>query len=102
SAQGYITGLGGDIGPGTSTLINHLIGLLKADQEDIKLLDSDEIERDREDLLNRTGLVFAEDNFPEHLSPTTLEKLLAVYFEAWDSDVYHKYLNDYNVRSEEH
>jgi len=95
--KGYITGLVGDNGAGKSTLINHLIGLLKADQGDIKILGSDEIERDREDLLNRIGLVFAEDNFPEHLSPTTLEKLLAVYFEAWDSDVYHKYLNDFNV-----
>ncbi|WP_017549457.1 ABC transporter ATP-binding protein [Salinicoccus carnicancri] len=95
--RGYITGLVGDNGAGKSTLINHLIGLLKADRGDVTILGSDDIERDREDLLNRIGLVFAEDNFPEHLSPAKLEKLLTVYFEAWDSTVYHKYLDDFNV-----
>ncbi|KKK32954.1 hypothetical protein WN59_12995 [Salinicoccus sediminis] len=95
--KGYITGMVGDNGAGKSTLINHFTGLLKADRGDVKILGSDDIERDRENLLNRIGMVFAEDNFPEHLSPAKLEKLLTVYFEAWDSAVYHKYLDDFKV-----
>lgn len=95
--KGYITGMVGDNGAGKSTLINHFTGLLKADRGDVKILGSDDIERDRENLLNRIGMVFAEDNFPEHLSPAKLENLLTVYFEAWDSAVYHKYLDDFKV-----
>lgn len=95
--KGYITGLIGQNGAGKSTLINHMIGLLKADRGAIKMLGSEDIEKDREILLNRIGFVFAEDKFPEHLSPVKMEKLLSVYYDRWDSVTYHKYLKNFNV-----
>lgn len=95
--KGYITGLIGENGAGKSTLINQMIGLMKADRGDIKILESEDIEKDRSDLMNRIGMVFAEDNFPEHLSPAKLEKILSIFYERWDSSIYHGYLKAFNV-----
>lgn len=95
--KGYITGLIGQNGAGKSTLINHMIGLMKADRGEIKILGSENIEKDRSDLLNRIGMVFAEDNFPKHLSPIKLEKILTIYYHRWDKMIYQDYLEKFNV-----
>lgn len=95
--KGYITGLIGENGAGKSTLIYHFIGLLKADRGQIGILGSKDIEQDREQLLNRIGMVFAEDNFPHHMSPLKLEKLMRAYYARWDSKLYHEYLEKFRV-----
>ena len=77
--KGYITGLIGENGAGKSVLINHLLTLKKADTGKVVLLGNEDIERDRTDLLNRIGFVFAEDNFPQNYTPRKVEKVLSVY-----------------------
>lgn len=96
-SKGYITGLIGENGAGKSTLIYHMIGLMKADRGGIEILGSEDMEKDRSELLNRIGMVFAEDNFPKHMSPVGLEKLLSVYYDRWDSDIYHNYLERFKI-----
>ena len=66
--KGYITGLIGENGSGKSTLIHHMLTLKKQDGGRISILDKD-LELEREELLNRIGLVFAEDRFPQNISP---------------------------------
>src|SRR5699024_162963 len=95
--KGYITGLIGENGAGKSVLLNHLLALKKADTGKVVLLGSEDMERERTGLLNRIGFVFSEDNFPQNYTPRKLEKILRVYYENWQSDVFSSYLQMFRV-----
>lgn len=98
--RGYITGFIGKNGSGKTTLIQHLVGLKKQDAGTIQILGSDDIERDRVDLLNRIGIMFAEDNFPRKETVQSLEKTLNMFYENWDTKLFHNYLIRFNVNTE--
>ncbi|WP_031545045.1 ABC transporter ATP-binding protein [Salinicoccus luteus] len=94
--KGYITGLIGENGSGKSTLIHHMLALKKQDGGRISILDKD-LEMEREELLNRIGLVFAEDRFPQNISPKRLNGLLTIYYNNWHADTFFAYLERFNV-----
>ncbi|OZT78123.1 hypothetical protein CFN03_02240 [Salinicoccus roseus] len=94
--KGYITGLIGENGSGKSTLIHHMLTLKKQDEGRISILDKDP-ELEREELLNTIGLVFAEDRFPQNLSPKKLNRLLNIYYINWHADTFFAYLERFNV-----
>ncbi|WP_373446151.1 ABC transporter ATP-binding protein [Salinicoccus bachuensis] len=94
--KGYITGLIGENGSGKSTLIHHMLVLKKQDGGRISILDKD-LEKEREELLNRIGLVFAEDRFPQNINPKRLNGLLTVYYDHWHADTFFAYLERFNV-----
>lgn len=95
--KGYITGFIGENGSGKTTLINQLIGLKKPDSGEIKMLGSDDIEVDRAVLLNKIGIAFAEDNFPRRETAISFEKTLKMFFEHWDSALFHEYLSKFKI-----
>lgn len=94
---GYITGFIGENGAGKTTLIQHLVGLKKQESGTIKILGSENIEKEREDLLNRIGIAFSEDNFPRKETPKTLEKTLNDFYQNWDTQLFNQYLEQFKI-----
>ncbi|MFD2831346.1 ABC transporter ATP-binding protein [Corticicoccus populi] len=97
--KGYITGFIGENGSGKTTLINHLIGLKKEDSGTIELLGFEDIESNRVELLNRIGIVFSEDNFPQKETAVSLEKTLKMFYKNWNSDQFYQYLKRFGVET---
>lgn len=84
---GAIVGLVGENGAGKSTTINALLGLIKKNSGDIKILGKSEKEigsTDRE----RIAVIFDGNNFSEELSPTKLNLVLKDIYHSWDEKLY--------------
>ncbi|MHC0552418.1 ABC transporter ATP-binding protein [Salinicoccus sp. CNSTN-B1] len=94
--KGYITGMIGENGAGKSTLIQHILSLKKQDEGQISILGQD-LETEREALLNRIGVVMSENYLPQNISPKKLNKLLAVYYKNWRPDKFFSFLKRFNI-----
>ena len=94
--KGYITGMIGENGAGKSTLIQHILSLKKQDEGQISILGQD-LETEREALLNRIGVVMSENYLPQNINPKKLNKLLAVYYKNWRPDKFFSFLKRFNI-----
>ena len=98
--KGFITGLIGENGAGKSSLINLILGLRKADSGQISVLDKQDIEADRDEILNRTGFVFSEERFPENKTPGQLMNILKQFYRNFDEGTFKHYTNKFKIREE--
>ena len=89
--KGSIMGFIGQNGAGKSTTINSLLGIIKADSGEMKMLGLDAVE-DEIAIKRDISAVFDELPFHEQLNARMLNKILSNIYTSWDSDAFFGYL----------
>ena len=93
--EGYITGFIGPNGSGKTTTIKSLLGMVKPDSGEIKILNAD-INKDtktKEDI----AYVGDESGFLEESKLSNLHKIISKFYSNWDEELYKKYINKFQI-----
>lgn len=95
--SGVIVGLIGENGAGKTTLIKLLLNIINKDNGTIKIFNKDFKENElniKEDI----GVVLDNSFFPETLSPKNIDSIMKDIYKNWDSKLFFKYLDDFNIK----
>ena len=93
---GYVMGLIGENGAGKTTLLKLIMGMKHSDSGEIKIFDK-VMKCNEVELKNRIG--FAQDvpGFHENLSVKQTERMIARFYENWDSAQFVKLCRAFNI-----
>ncbi|CCQ96324.1 ABC transporter related protein [[Clostridium] ultunense Esp] len=94
--QGYIMGFIGPNGAGKSTTIRILLGLLKRDGGDVKILGQDPILQS-EEIKQRIGVVFDENYLYETLTLLDMKRVVAPFYKRWDEARFREYIDRFSL-----
>lgn len=94
--MGSIVGFVGENGAGKSTTIKAILGLLKIDGGEIKVLGED-VGRLSPKLKEKVGVVFDSIPFPPSLNAKQLDKVLGGIYKTWDSRVFFGYADRFKL-----
>ena len=87
--EGYITGFIGPNGSGKTTTIKSLLGMVKPDSGEIKILNAN-INKDTKTKEN-IAYVGDESGFLEESKLSNLHKIISKFYPNWDEEIYKKY-----------
>ena len=93
--KGTIVGYIGQNGAGKSTTIKLLLGLLKKDSGEIKILGYDN--PNSIELKDKIGVVFDELLVPEELTLVDLEKFCSRIYSKWDREFFYQLKRKFNL-----
>ena len=93
--KGTIVGYIGQNGAGKSTSIKLLLGLLKKDLGEIKILGYDN--PNRIELKDKIGVVFDDLLVPEEMTLVDLEKFCSRVYSKWDRDFFYQLKKKFNL-----
>ena len=93
--EGYITGFIGPNGSGKTTTIKSLLGMIKPDSGEIKILNS-HINKDTKTKEN-IAYVGDESGFLEESKLVNLHKIISKFYSNWDEELYKKYINKFKI-----
>lgn len=93
--EGYITGFIGPNGSGKTTTIKALLGMVKPDSGQIKILNSN-INKDTKTKEN-IAYVGDESGFLEESKLSNLHKIISKFYPNWDESLYKNYLTKFNI-----
>lgn len=93
--KGYITGFIGPNGSGKTTTIKSLLGMVKPDSGEIKILNSN-INKDTKTKEN-IAYVGDESGFLEESKLSNLHKIISKFYPNWDESLYQNYLTKFNI-----
>lgn len=96
--KGSIMGFIGQNGAGKSTTINALLGIIKPDSGDMKMLGLD-ARKDEKAVKRDIAAVFDELPFHEQLNAKMLDKIMKHIFTTWDSETFFGYLERFSLPS---
>ncbi len=91
--KGMIMGFIGENGAGKTTTIKAILDIIKNYKGEIKLFDSVNKEKAKEDI----GVVLDEAFFPEILSPKDINMVMKSSYKNWDQEMFYKYLKQFNL-----
>lgn len=94
--SGTIIGLIGENGAGKTTLIKSILNILHIDKGSIKIFDKD-YQKEENFIKEDIGVVLDNIFFPEILNVKDIDSIMKDIYKNWDSDLYFKYLNDFEV-----
>ncbi len=94
--KGYITGLIGPNGAGKTTTIKLILNHIKADSGLVTVFGKDHT-YDEIAIKNRIGYVGEEQYFYDSKSANWTGKFVSHFFQKWDMEKYHKYLDDFQI-----
>lgn len=94
--SGCIMGFIGENGAGKSTTIKAMLGLVKADGGQIRLL-SQAASRQNRTLYNDVGFVLDNFTFPEGMTALQVGTMLSGIYKNWNHDRYRKNLQDFSL-----
>ena len=92
--EGYITGFIGPNGSGKTTTIKSLLGMVKPNSGEIKILNAN-INKDTKTKEN-IAYVGDESGFLEESKISNLHKIISKFYSNWDLDV-EKYINKFQI-----
>ena len=93
--KGTIVGYIGQNGAGKSTSIKLLLGLLKKDLGEIKILGYDN--PNRIELKDKIGVVFDDLLVPEEMTLVDLEKFCSRVYSKWDREFFYQLIKKFNL-----
>ncbi|BBD42625.1 ABC transporter ATP-binding protein [Streptococcus anginosus] len=93
--KGTIVGYIGQNGAGKSTTIKLLLGLLKIDSGEIKILGCDN--PNSIELKDKLGVVFDELLVPEEMTLVDLEKFCSRVYSKWDRELFYQLKKKFNL-----
>lgn len=96
--EGYIMGLIGPNGSGKTTLIKLILGLLKANEGNIKIFDKNIFE-DEVYVKDNIGFVFDNFNFYQHLNIKDYKRILKNSYSKFDGKLFDSYIESFGIRS---
>lgn len=94
--KGSVVGFIGENGAGKSTTIRAVLGLLKKDSGEIKVLGEDPYNM-KSDTKEKIGVVFDSIPFPPSLTAFQLDKVFNGIYKSWCSKDYFNYLNKFGL-----
>lgn len=98
--KGFITGLIGENGAGKSSLINLILGLKKPDSGDISIFGISDIEKHREEILDRIGFVFSEDGLPDNITVPQIKRFLEKFYTDFNEAQFDQYTKKFKINSD--
>ena len=93
--EGYITGFIGPNGSGKTTTIKSLLGMVKPDSGEIKILNAN-INKDTKTKEN-IAYVGDESGFLEESKLSNLHKIISKFYPNWDEEIYKKYISKLQI-----
>jgi ABC-2 type transport system ATP-binding protein len=81
--RGCVYGLVGEIGAGKTTLIKHVLGLLKAQVGTVRVFDRDPVE-DPVGVLSRIGCLSEDRDLPDWMRIDELLRYMQAFYPTWD------------------
>ena len=93
--RGTIVGYIGQNGAGKSTTIKLLLGLLKKDSGEIKILGYDN--PNSIELKDKIGVVFDDLLVPEEMTLVDLEKFCSRVYSKWDREFFYQLIKKFNL-----
>lgn len=92
---GSIVGLVGENGAGKSTIIKAIANAIKKDAGSISVLGS--TKEISNECKSKIGFIFDGSNFPEMLTPLTLNNILKRIYQKWDETKYFTMINQFQL-----
>lgn len=94
--EGCVMGLIGENGAGKSTMIQAILGLIKADYEEISILGKDLRTQERE-IKEDIAVIFDVSHYNLQYTPAFIGKILSGVYKNWNMDVYTQYLKRFGL-----
>ena len=91
--SGCIMGVIGENGAGKSTTIRSILGMVKPDSGEIKVLD----QKMNADLKNDIGVVLDEVGLPTIVNVNDVNKMMKNFFKNWDEKQFFSYMDSFSL-----
>ena len=95
--EGTICGLAGENGAGKSTTLRLLMGALRPDSGEIRVLGQSPAEGDFARIKERIGVVLEDTFFPGCLDAAVMGKIMAETYPTWDQARYEGFLESFDL-----
>lgn len=94
--QGTVLGLVGENGAGKSTLLQSLLGLIRADYEEIKILGK-QLKNQEKEIREDIAVIFDVSHYNLEYTPAFIGKMLKKVYRNWDMEKYGAYLSRFGL-----
>lgn len=94
--KGYIMGFVGQNGSGKTTTIRSILNMSNPDCGKISVLGLDSV-KDSIEIKDRTGVVFDQMYFGEHMNAKQIEKQLKPFYSKWSTETFFEYLKKFEL-----
>lgn len=95
---GCLVGYIGENGAGKTTTLKAILGLIKPDSGEIKLLGQTLPLKDPK-LMNRVGVVFDDLHLPGEMSVKEAGKYASLSFDSWQEELFQEFLHNFKLPS---
>lgn len=92
---GFITGFIGPNGSGKTTTINSIMGMIKIDEGQIKVLGDDVLENEK--IKTSIGYVGDVSGFLEENKLKYIKRSISRFYPDWDEKLYKRYMNEFKL-----
>lgn len=94
--SGVVMGLIGENGAGKSTLINSILGITKSKYDQLNYFGKSFKVCEKE-IKEDIAVIFDSTHYNQKFTPKIIEKLLKKIYKKWDSNLFHHYLDRFNI-----
>ncbi len=94
--KGYVMGLIGENGAGKTTTIKLLMGMIRRQGGDLRILGADP-EKDGAEVRERIGYVSDENTLWPELKVLTVAKVIARFYRSWNWDLFRAHIKGFGI-----
>ena len=94
--RGCVMGLVGENGAGKSTTIHMLLGMVKPDSGEVRVLENP-LDRNFDQIKQDIGVVLDEPGFPVQLGAKQVDRIMAKTYRNWNSGLFQGYLRRFSL-----
>ena len=93
---GSIVGFIGENGAGKSTTIKAILGLIHADEGEVRILGQKDGFQDKA-VKEEIGVVFDESYFPDNLKVPEIHRMMKHIFSGWEEEKFFRYVKEFHL-----